>query len=100
MSILMLSTNQLPAGTEVKLIYSMIQLSSKIEISSKGLIRSLTEGSKNEYQEALEQFGRLAPADANAIIGVQISTTTQQFTNGTFLFITYIGTPALLGDIK
>jgi hypothetical protein len=36
-----------------------------------------------------------APEGANAIIGIQISTSSQQFTNGTFLYLTAVGTPII-----
>ena len=54
------------------------------------------ERNRNEYQEVIDSFVESAPPEANAILGVQISTSTQHFSNGTFMYITYIGTPAII----
>lgn len=96
MTKLILTTDVLPDGVVVKEVFSMIQLTGTVEVSSKGLIRGLLEKNKNEYQEIIDSFVRSAPTEANAIIGVQISTSAQSFNNGTFLYVTYIGTPAVL----
>lgn len=53
---------------------------------------------KNEYQEVIDSFADSAPDEANAILGVQIATSSQQFSNGTFLYVTYIGTPAIIEE--
>lgn len=97
---ILFSTDQMPVGMEVKQIYSMIQVTGTVEISNKGLIRGLMERNKNEYQEIMDRFISYAPKEANAIIGVQISTAAQGFNNGSFLYITYIGTPAIIGDME
>ncbi len=90
----------MPAGMEVKKTYSMIQFTGTVEISNKGLIRGLIDRNRNEYQEIMDRFIGYAPREANAIIGVQISTAAQGFNNGSFLFVTYIGTPAIIGDME
>lgn len=100
MSKILFSTDQMPAGMEVKQIYSMIQVTGTVEISSKGLLRGILEKNKNEYQEVMDRLINSAPDEANAIIGVQVSTAAQGFNNGSFLYVTYIGTPAIIGDIE
>lgn len=97
---ILFSTDQMPVGMEVKQIYSMIQVTGTVEISNKGLLRGLMERNRNEYQEILDRFISFAPDEANAIIGVQISTSAQAFNNGSFLYVTYIGTPAIIGDVE
>nr|WP_298167028.1 hypothetical protein [uncultured Pseudomonas sp.] len=96
MTKLLLTTENLPEGIVVKEIFGMIQITGTVEVSNKGVIRGLLERKKNEYQEVVDAFIRSAPSEANAIIGVQISTSAQNFSNGTFLYVTYIGTPAVL----
>lgn len=100
MSKVLFSTDQMPLGIEVKQIYSMIQVTGTVEISNKGLLRGIFEKNKNEYQEVMDRLINSAPDEANAIIGVQVSTAAQGFNNGSFLYITYIGTPAIIGDIE
>ncbi len=97
---ILFSTDQMPVGMEVKQIYSMIQYTGTVELSNKGLIRGLLERNKNEYQEIMNSFINFAPDESNAIIGVQISTSSQSFNNGSFLYITYIGTPAIIDSIE
>lgn len=90
---LLLTTQSLPEGLVIKETFTMVLVNKAIEVSNKGIIRGLLERSRNEYQEALDFLATQAPQEANAIIGIQISTTTQQFPNGTFLYLTAIGTP-------
>jgi len=100
MNKILFSTDQMPSGMEVKQIFSMIQVTGTIEISKKGLLRGIFEKNKNEYQEVMDNLINNAPDEANAIIGVQVSTAAQAFGNGSFLYVTYIGTPAIIGDIE
>jgi len=93
---LLLTTPTLPEGLVVKQVFSMVFITKPIEISNKGLVRGFLERDRNEYNEALELLEAQAPKGANAIIGIQISTAAQQFSNGTFLYMTITGTPALV----
>jgi uncharacterized protein YbjQ (UPF0145 family) len=90
---LLLTTHILPEGYVIKEIFSLLLMNKTIEISNKGMVRGLLERDRNEYNEALELLESQAPEGANAIIGIQIATTTQQFSDGTFLFLTMVGTP-------
>lgn len=92
---LLLTTDKLPEGYVIKEAFSMLLMNKTIEISNKGLVRGLLERDRNEYNEALELLESQAPEGANAIIGITVSTTTQQFTDGTFLYMTIVGTPVL-----
>jgi uncharacterized protein YbjQ (UPF0145 family) len=94
------TTENLPAGLLVKEVFGMIQVTGTVEVSNKGMIRGLLERKRNEYQEVIDSFVNSAPSEANAILGVQISTSSQQFSNGTFLYITYIGTPAVIENVQ
>lgn len=95
---LLLTVPNLPDGCVVNQAFSMILANKIIEISGKGIIRGMLEKNRNEYTEALEYFIGLAPKEANAIIGVQISSSTQQFSNGVFLYLTIVGTPVAYTD--
>ena len=90
---LLLSIEKLPDRYSIIEIYPMIQFTRPVQISDKGLIRGVLERKRNEYQEALDGFAELAPEEANAIIGVKVSSSAQQFRNAAFLYLTYIGTP-------
>jgi len=95
---LLLTTSSLPDGLVVKEAFTMVLINKAIEVSNKGVLRGLLEKDRNEYQEALDFLASQAPQDANAIIGIQISTSTQQFSNGTFLYLTAVGTPIIYGE--
>ena len=97
---MLFTTDTVPVGMEIKKMYPMTQFTGRIEISNKGLFRAVMDKNRNEYQEIMESFARHAPVEANAIIGVQISTSAQKLDDGTFLYVTYIGTPAVIGDIE
>ncbi len=99
MSKAIFTTDLLPVGLEVKETFSLIQFTGTIEVS-RNLLKKLFGKKRNEYQEILDGFESYAPSEANAILGVQISTSTQDFSNGTFLYVTYIGTPAIIGEIE
>ena len=98
MSITLFTTENLPEGCIVKETFGMIQVTGTVEVSSKGMIRGMLQRNKNEYQEVIDSFADSAPDEANAILGVQIATSSQQFSNGTFLYVTYIGTPAIIEE--
>lgn len=95
MGMLILTTPTLPEGLNMEQAFSMILVNKTIEVSHKGAIRGLLERKRNEYDEAMEFFQSQAPTEANAIIGVQVSTSTQAFSNGTFLYMTIVGTPII-----
>ncbi len=92
---LLLTTDRLADGYEIEEMYSMVQITKMIEVSNKGMVRNFLERDRNEYQEALNFLASSAPSEANAIIGIQATSSTQQFSNGTFLYLTYIGTPII-----
>jgi regulator of nucleoside diphosphate kinase len=92
-NMLLFTTNLLPQGYVIKEMYSMLLLNKTIQISEKGLVRGLLERDRNEFNEALELLERQAPEGANAIIGIQIATATQQFADGSYLYLTIAGTP-------
>ncbi len=95
---LLLTTQALPEGMFIKDVFSMVLINKAIEVSNKGVIRNMLERTRNEYQEAMDFLVEQAPSEANAIIGIQVSTSTQQFSNGTFLYLTAVGTPVVLAN--
>lgn len=97
MAIDIYNTDKLPSGMEIKDLFPMIHSTSMIEISKKNLFKRIRDRNRDEFQEGIEIFKSLAPVEANAIINVQISSTSQRFDNGTFLYIIYLGTPAIIG---
>ena len=84
------TTDNLPEGIVVKEVFGMIQVTGSVEVSKKSMIRGLLDRKKNEYQDVIDAFVDSAPTETNAILGVQISTSSQSFSNGIFLYVTYI----------
>lgn len=98
MSKLLLTSEHLPAGKAIAEVYSMVQFTGTVEISERGVVVGLFERKRTEYEDIIAHFSASAPSEANAILGVQVSTATQAFGELTYLYITYIGTPVLLVD--
>ncbi len=96
---LLFTTERIPDGFVVKKMFGLVQITGTVEVSKKGGTRGVLERDKNEYQDILNNFKASAPGEANAILGVQVSTAAQSFNNGTFLFVTYIGTPAIIEQV-
>jgi regulator of nucleoside diphosphate kinase len=93
---LILSTDTLPLGMAVAETYSMIQFTGTVELSERGAVVGMFERKRTEYQDIIDQFAANAPADANAIIGVQVSTASHNFKDASYLYLTYVGTPVML----
>lgn len=93
---LVLSTDVIPDFYKVSDVHGFIEYTHRIEISNKGLIRGITERNRNEHQEAYDGFVRSAANKGNVLYGVKISTSTAQFKEGTYLYITYYGTLATI----
>jgi len=96
MSKLLLTTDKLPAGMAISEVFNMVQFTGTVEISERGVVVGLFERKRTEYQDIIDAFSASAPNEANAIMGVQVSTSTQAFSDTTYLYITYVGTPVVL----
>jgi len=96
MSKLLLTTDRLPEGMAIAEVYNMIQYTGTIEVSERGVVVGLYERKRADHQDIIDNFSACAPSDADAIIGIQLSTTTQTFGELTYQYITYIGTPVTL----
>lgn len=96
MSKLLLTSDNLPQGMVVAEVFNMIQFTGTVEISDRGVVVGMFERKRTEYQDIIDHFAQSAPSEANAITGVQVSTTTQSFADVTYMYVTYIGTPVLL----
>lgn len=97
---LLLTTEVLPENCVIEEMFHMVYTRGTIEVSSKGLVRGYLERNRNEAQELIDNLASLAPAEANAIIGIKVSTAVQRFTNYVLLFTTYIGTPVRYRQIQ
>ena len=97
---LLLTIDTLPEGVEIEQFYGLIQITMPIEISQKNLLRRITEGNEdNGQQKAIDALAQQASSlGANLVYGIKQSTTIGQFNNGTYLYITYIGTAALVKE--
>ncbi|MEQ1601329.1 MAG: hypothetical protein HOP04_01695 [Methylophilaceae bacterium] len=102
---LLITTPALPEGLVVKKAWSLVSVTQAIQISRKTVAQSLGglftgTNDRDEFKEALRDLAAKAPAQANAITGIQSSSTSQQFANGTFLYLTLIGTPVFYEERK
>ncbi|WP_411878468.1 hypothetical protein [Polaromonas sp. YR568] len=88
----------MPGELEITFVYSMIEVTYRTQISQKGVIKAFLDRNRNEHQEALALLARQAPADANAIVGIKVSSAAQDFGSEAFLYLTYIGTPVIYAE--
>lgn len=95
---LILSTDVLPEGYTVETLYGLVEITQPIELSQKSFLRRVTEQETNGHETALAELTKAAlqasGGKANIIFGVKVSTAISTFSNGTFLYMTYIGTAA------
>lgn len=88
----------LPEGMIIKELFSMVENTYMVDLSKKGILQKALSYEVESAAVALETFIESVDKKANAIIGIRTSTTTASFKNGTFLYITYSGTPALIEE--
>ncbi|MDH0342159.1 hypothetical protein [Chromobacterium haemolyticum] len=81
-----------PAGYEISKVFSMVQYTKGIRISETGL-------REEDCQDALDVLASSVPAEANALIGIKMTSTTLATAKGAYLYLTYIGTPAIIREI-
>ncbi|MEN4545185.1 hypothetical protein ABEG75_19395 [Pantoea agglomerans] len=93
---LVLSSSVIPDIYKTVKVHGFVEYTHRIEISNKGLIRNISERNRNEHQEAYEGFINSASAEGNVIYGVGISTSTAQFKEATYMYMTYYGTLATI----
>lgn len=103
---LLLTTQTLPQGLIVKQVFSLVLINQRIEIANGNIIKVLLGRNQDDYenqkqkefQKALDSLVLQAPKEANAIIGIQISASTQQFSDSVSLYLTAVGTPVIYGE--
>ena len=92
------TTDLLPENMVIQEMFSMIQYTGSIQTNFSWIktAKHLVAGKTNENQEILNAFMSYAPPEANCILGVQISNTSQHVDGSTYFYTTYIGTPAIV----
>lgn len=93
----------LSADREIVETLGIVQYRTQESLNAKGLIERFIPTGNRDYTERdafnyLEQSARRL--GGNAVIGLQVSSTTATFSNGTFLYTTYIGTVVRAEKIK
>lgn len=91
--LLMVTTDSLPIAHEVEHVWPAVTYTGRIEVSSKGVVRGMLERGRNEQQEVYDAFAANIPAEANAVVGLRVSTAIGAFGQTVLMYVTYIGTP-------
>ena len=89
------SINSLPPGNRVRQVFDIIVHTGTVSLSNRA------RGSLDERSESVrQQFAALAPDEANAIIGVGLTTNVVLFDigGGGDLYLTYCGNPAVIDE--
>ena len=85
----------LPSGVEVRRTFDMIVHTGRVDLGGR------TPDSLDDRSEAVtREFVAMAPAEANAVIGVQIATDVVLYDigGGGALYLTLAGNPAILDE--
>lgn len=78
-----------PAGYEITKVFTLVQYTKRIKITESGL-------RGDDCQDALDVLAASAPEEANAIIGIKMTSTAFDTGKASYLCLTYIGTPAII----
>ena len=95
---LFLTTHSLPVGLVMEQAFSMVMTSKTIEISNHNSLRVAMAGNHGDFDEVLALLEDQAPDEANAIIGIQTSTSIAHLPGGNFLYVTVAGTPIVYDE--
>ena len=94
----MITTSTLPEKYVIKDVFPMVLANQPVTIAGKSVGRHVLElmgKGNNEYEAALKLLESLAPAEANVMLGVQVSTSTCMLGKELVLMLTLVGTPAI-----
>lgn len=97
---LMITTTSLPDGMVLKDVYPLVFCMTPIQVSGKRVVQTVKEffvDPGNPYEQAFENLQSQAPQEANAIIGIQMSTCSITVGREVIMQISLIGTPAVVG---
>lgn len=97
----MVTTSTLPERYVIKDIFPMVLANQPVTIAGKSVGRQVLElmgKGNNEYEAALKLLESLAPAEANVMLGVQVSTSTCMLGKELVLMLTLVGTPAIADE--
>lgn len=94
---LLLTTDVLPEDFTVTKLFGLVEVTTPIELTEKNFLRRMTEGEINGHQLAVDNLTKQAKdTGGNLVYGIKTSTAIGTFNNGSFLYLTYIGTVALV----
>jgi hypothetical protein len=84
-----------PAGFKIARLFRMVQYIRRFDLSRAAL-------PVEDYENALDVLATepSLPKDANAIIGIKVSSSILADSKGAYLYLVYIGTPAKITDIS
>jgi|GEM_PF-1227754 len=99
------TTEKLPDDLVLRVVFDVIQVTSAIKVCRSALGDTLRQSEDEERQKAMDRLARIASDhrtpdgdQANAVIGVRLSTTTVELKDGMYMMMTWYGTPAFVYD--
>lgn len=81
-----------PVGHQVDRVFTLIQITKQVKMEARK--------SALQMQDALDELGNAAPTEANAVIGIRVSSAAVEIEGVPYLYFTYIGTPAVISPIE
>lgn len=90
---LLLTTHTLPKNIEIEEIIGLVEITTPVKIGEKPSIFNALSSKGNDHQDAIENLKKaIRNNGGNAGIGVNLTTATGEFSNGTFLYLSYTAT--------
>lgn len=95
--IIISTTNQLPSHIELVEICDVVQDVQIFRMDRKNLIETISEkftgNNDGSFQKMVSNFRSIARSEnCNLIFGLSVSSSIQEYKNGTFLYLTYLAT--------
>lgn len=96
------TTETAAENIKIKNILGVVEYTSVIKISAQGLFDVIKGFNKKSPELEAKNYliSEVHALGGNALIGLRVDTAIANFSNGTFLYKTYIGTAALIEEVK
>jgi uncharacterized protein YbjQ (UPF0145 family) len=93
--VLLLTTPHIPGDHQILEVFDMVTIYQTIRISPLAATEGLPAKGRNEYKEAFDAFRKAVKeyTSANAVLSVNVAISSQQFSEGTYLYVNISGTP-------
>lgn len=96
------TTETAAENIKIKKLLGVVEYTSVIKISAQGFFDVIKGFNKNSPEVEAKKYliSEVHSLGGNALVGLRVDTSIANFSNGTFLYKNYIGTAALIEEVK